>query len=106
MAYLVINALGGYSAYAAEVSVSCYADSTSKTFRCGDGATASDTSSLSIGTGASASGVRAIAIGAPDSGDSSRPPTTAAADGIAIGSGAIVTTDGVGGIAIGSRRHD
>ncbi|EAT0815168.1 hypothetical protein EJ226_23050, partial [Salmonella enterica] len=111
VAYLVINALGGYSAYAAEVSVSCYADSTSTTFHCGEGATASDKSSIAVGSNVSASGVRAIAIGAPDNAIDSLSPwivqnTTAAADGIAIGSGATVTTDGVGGVAIGSRRHD
>lgn len=111
VAYLVINALGGYSAYAAELSISCYADSTSTTFRCGEGTTASDKSSIAVGSNVSASGVRAIAIGAPDNAIDSLSPwivqnTTAAADGIAIGSGATVTTDGVGGVAIGSRRHD
>ncbi|EDW8759803.1 hypothetical protein A4L45_004621, partial [Salmonella enterica subsp. enterica] len=111
VAYLVINALGGYSAYSAELSISCYADSTSTTFRCGEGTTASDKSSIAVGSNVSASGVRAIAIGAPDNAINSSTPsivqnTTAAADGIAIGSGATVTTDGVGGVAIGSRRHD
>ncbi|KSU34753.1 hypothetical protein ABI58_23480 [Salmonella enterica subsp. enterica serovar Salford] len=111
VAYLVINALGGYSAYGAELSISCYADSTSTTFRCGEGTTASDKSSIAVGSNVSASGVRAIAIGAPDNAINSSTPsivqnTTAAADGIAIGSGATVTTDGVGGVAIGSRRHD
>lgn len=100
-----MNVLGGASVYATELSVSCYADSTSKSFHCGDGAIASDTSSLAVGTNASANGVRAIAIGAPDNSESYR-LTSATADGIAIGSGATVTTDGVGGVAIGSRRHN
>lgn len=110
VAYIVMNILGGVSVHAAEVSVSCFADNASKAFHCGDGATASDTSSIAVGTDVSASGVRAIAIGAPDNAKALIPSviqlTSAADDGIAIGSGATVTTEGVGGIAIGSRRHD
>ncbi|EDJ4628565.1 hypothetical protein GE706_22390 [Salmonella enterica] len=107
LAYLVMNVIGGGAVYAAEVEVSCYADSANNSFHCGNGSTASDTSSMAIGTSVSTSGVRAIAIGAPDSSSPSViRHTTATSDGIAIGSGATVAKDGVGGIAIGSRRHD
>ncbi|ECY4977367.1 hypothetical protein AVA85_16040, partial [Salmonella enterica subsp. enterica serovar Infantis] len=111
-ALLVINTIWGISSHAAETPVSCYVDNINRTFRCAEGAIASEKNSLSIGLNATTTGERAIAIGAPDNAmsapvDSSAPKkTTASADGIAIGAGATVMDDAPGGVAIGSRRHE
>ncbi|EDT6434380.1 hypothetical protein WP66_004791 [Salmonella enterica subsp. enterica] len=111
VALLVINSLGCASVYAAETPVSCYADSTTRTFHCADGSTATEKNTMAIGLNATTTGPRAIAIGAPDNGmnnsvDNYTPKnTSASADGIAIGTGATVTDEAPGGVAIGSRRH-
>ncbi|EDK7619049.1 hypothetical protein CKG84_19240 [Salmonella enterica subsp. enterica serovar Newport] len=90
--------------YAEEIPVSCYVNSTNKSFRCGDGVNSTSNDTVIIGSNVTASGERAIVIGSID--HIGNRNTKATADGIAVGSGAIVDNNAVGGIAIGSRFHD
>ncbi|MLU99743.1 hypothetical protein DRU74_24005 [Salmonella enterica subsp. enterica] len=112
IALSVMSTLLITNVYAAETPVSCYVDNATKTFRCGDGTTASKKNTIAVGNQSSASGVRSIAIGSIDDAINNNDPSftdntkSAGDDSISIGTGATVVENAPGGIAIGSRRHE